>query len=239
MNKNKLNKQIISIGIVFLLSIISLSGCIDEQKQVNVIENDNQDDDISNNDPDDQEENNNNSDKKIEYTLNIATSGNGSGTINIDPSSPYNYGDIVTLEAIPDDGSYFYGWSGNLSGSLNPDTITIIDNMTVDAEFLISEINEDDIFIGTWTGNKEFEQEIKWKTITMVLTKLIFKDENNVEVYMTMTHPRQGSQSSSCLYDLDGNTLNLEFERGTLSFIYSFNDEHDVLYLDDTEFEKV
>ena len=219
MNKKDLNKKMIVIGITVFLSIVSVSGCIDKQKQDSLVEEDNDD-----------------SENKDNLTLTVTTSGDGSGTVDVNPIGPYKYGDIIALEAIPDDDSYFAGWSGNLTGSTNPDTITIAGNKTVDAEFVLSEINEHDMFIGTWTGNKEFEQETIWKTITMDLTKLTFKDETHVDVYIT--HPIRGSQSSSCSYEIDGNTLNLELERGSLSFVYSFNEEYDVLYLDETEFIK-
>ncbi|MCX6664556.1 MAG: cohesin domain-containing protein [Euryarchaeota archaeon] len=69
-----------------------------------------------------------------EYTLTITTSGSGSVTKN--PSrSTYTYGEVVQLTAVPSTGYSFVNWSGNLSGSSNPATITMISNKTVIAYF--------------------------------------------------------------------------------------------------------
>ena len=47
----------------------------------------------------------------------------------------YHYGDVVELTANPNTGWQFAGWSGALSGSENPKTITIDGNKTVTASF--------------------------------------------------------------------------------------------------------
>lgn len=60
----------------------------------------------------------------------------GGGSVSVTPEKPlYRYGDVVTLTAIPDPGWRFVGWSGDLSGSDNPITLTITDNTTVNATF--------------------------------------------------------------------------------------------------------
>jgi hypothetical protein len=60
------------------------------------------------------------------YTLTVARSGAGSGTVNSSPagiscggdcSEPYSSGTVVTLTATPDGSSAFAGWSGACSGS--------------------------------------------------------------------------------------------------------------------------
>jgi len=66
----------------------------------------------------------------IEYMLAITVIGSGSGTVAKSPDQPtYHYGDVVQLTANPDPlpggGSIFKGWSGDLTGSANPDSITI------------------------------------------------------------------------------------------------------------------
>jgi hypothetical protein len=50
-------------------------------------------------------------------------------------------GQVVSLTAEADEGSYFSGWSGDLSGSDNPVVFTLQSSMTVTAAF--AEINSE------------------------------------------------------------------------------------------------
>jgi len=67
----------------------------------------------------------------------------GSGTIKIDGVKPCSYpdtnfleaGTIVSLEAIPEPGYYFAGWSGDLTGSDNPTAIEMDSEKTIVANF--------------------------------------------------------------------------------------------------------
>jgi hypothetical protein len=76
------------------------------------------------------------------YTLMVDVNP-GDGAIEINsaapPSypdtSPFEYGTPVTLEAVPPPGYIFANWSGDLSGSENPITITMDSNMEVTANF--------------------------------------------------------------------------------------------------------
>jgi uncharacterized protein (DUF2141 family) len=67
------------------------------------------------------------------YTLSSSVS--GSGSVNLNNTGPYHYGDVVQLSAVPSTGWSFQTWSGNLSGSANPATLTITGNMFVTATF--------------------------------------------------------------------------------------------------------
>ena len=69
-----------------------------------------------------------------EYTLQTSTQGSGSITKDPDQAT-YHYGDQVQLTANPDQDWSFTGWSGDLTGSTNPATITITGNMAVSAQF--------------------------------------------------------------------------------------------------------
>jgi len=72
------------------------------------------------------------------YTLDINVIGNGS--VNIDPGeSTYANGTVVELAAIPDPGWSFAGWSGDLTGNTNPESITMTDEMMVTANFVQDE----------------------------------------------------------------------------------------------------
>ncbi|MBD3288659.1 carbohydrate-binding protein, partial [candidate division KSB1 bacterium] len=70
----------------------------------------------------------------IQYTLTTNVSGNGS--ITLDPAGgTYDAGTVVTLTANPDQDNQFDNWSGDLSGSANPDSITMDGNKSVTANF--------------------------------------------------------------------------------------------------------
>ena len=70
----------------------------------------------------------------VEYTLSAASDGNGTVTKTPDQAT-YLYGDDVELTAIPDPGWEFTGWSGDLSGGLTPQTVTVQRNSSVTAHF--------------------------------------------------------------------------------------------------------
>ncbi len=69
-----------------------------------------------------------------DFTLTINTV--GSGSVIKDPDQTvYHIGDMVDLQAVPAAGWTFTGWSGDLTGSENPATLTITGDMTVTATF--------------------------------------------------------------------------------------------------------
>ena len=62
----------------------------------------------------------------------------GRGTLTVDPiSSNYACGTPVTLNAEADPGWVFSGWSGDLSGSTNPETVLMDGPKTITATFVI------------------------------------------------------------------------------------------------------
>jgi pectate lyase len=66
----------------------------------------------------------------------LTTSVNGSGSITRNPNATtYAAGTVVTLTANAGAGFVFTGWSGDLSGSTNPSTITMSANRSVTANF--------------------------------------------------------------------------------------------------------
>ena len=68
------------------------------------------------------------------HTLTVNTVGNGSVTVN--PDKPlYNIGEVVTLTATADPGWVFTGWSGDLTGSTNPEQLTISGDHFLTATF--------------------------------------------------------------------------------------------------------
>jgi len=67
------------------------------------------------------------------YTLTIGTVGQGSVSLN--NTGPYYYGDVVELTANPTVGWSFSDWSQDLTGSVNPETILIDGDKAVTATF--------------------------------------------------------------------------------------------------------
>ncbi len=69
------------------------------------------------------------------YTL--TTSVNGSGTVSRSPNATqYAGGTQVTLTATPASGNQFAGWTGDLTGTTNPQSITMLANRSVTANFV-------------------------------------------------------------------------------------------------------
>lgn len=70
-----------------------------------------------------------------QYTLTVTVDGSGSVTKNPNQAT-YTYGQGVTLTAVPGSGWVFSSWTGDLTGSQNPKTITMNGNKAVVAHFL-------------------------------------------------------------------------------------------------------
>jgi hypothetical protein len=68
------------------------------------------------------------------FTLTVSTV--GQGTVDLNSTGPYHYGDVVLLTAVPAAVWSFDHWTGDLSGSVNPATLTISGNMSVTATFI-------------------------------------------------------------------------------------------------------
>jgi uncharacterized repeat protein (TIGR02543 family) len=69
-----------------------------------------------------------------EYTLTVSTV--GSGSVDKDPDqATYQYGDVVTLTATADTDWTFDSWSGDLSGTTNPITVTMTGSRVITATF--------------------------------------------------------------------------------------------------------
>lgn len=76
-----------------------------------------------------------------EYTLSTTVS--GSGSISLSPSGgSYDAGTVVTLTATAASGWQFSQWSGDISGTTNPVSVTINADMTVTATFTESETSD-------------------------------------------------------------------------------------------------
>jgi uncharacterized repeat protein (TIGR02543 family) len=72
----------------------------------------------------------------IQRTLTVNVVGGGSVAKSPEKAT-YNNGEVVQLTAIPAGGWVFGGWSGDLTGSANPASITMSANRTVTATFVL------------------------------------------------------------------------------------------------------
>jgi hypothetical protein len=70
------------------------------------------------------------------YVLTTAVVGNG--VVNATPAGPYAHGTPVQVTAVADPGWAFAGWSGDLSGAVNPETITMDFDKSVTATFIVA-----------------------------------------------------------------------------------------------------
>jgi hypothetical protein len=70
--------------------------------------------------------------------LDLVLEANG-GTILVDPEKPfYEVGDLVTLTAVANTGLVFAGWSGDLEGTTNPQSLVMSEDRLVTAHFGIA-----------------------------------------------------------------------------------------------------
>ena len=78
----------------------------------------------------------------INYSLTLNVDPAGSGTITADPDkTDYKYGDTVDLTATAASGYEFSSWSGNITGSTNPETLIIDESKSVTANFVTAKYN--------------------------------------------------------------------------------------------------
>jgi len=76
-----------------------------------------------------------------DYTLTVTSVGSGTVTKTPDKAT-YHYGDVVQLTAIPETDWSFTSWSGDLSGSENPTSLTVNGTKVLAATFMMNSIFE-------------------------------------------------------------------------------------------------
>ena len=78
------------------------------------------------------------------YPINITTVGPGSVAANpTDTGNGYAPGTLVQLTATPNSGAFFTGFSGDLTGATNPQSLTVNATSNVTATFVAATITED------------------------------------------------------------------------------------------------
>ncbi len=91
---------------------------------------------------------------KNEYGLSVSVVGMGS--VSIDPNqATYHYGDIAQLNAVPDIGWSFSGWSGDLTDLSSVVSLTVTGNTVVTATFVREEYQLSINLVGSGTVNMD------------------------------------------------------------------------------------
>jgi hypothetical protein len=85
-----------------------------------------------------------------QYTLNLATVGNGSAA-QVPNQATYDHGTNVQLTATPDPGWNFDFWTGDASGSVNPLNVTMDGNKNITANFGQHVYTWNQTGTGAWT----------------------------------------------------------------------------------------
>ena len=70
---------------------------------------------------------------QLEYDLSVSVV--GSGSVSLNNSGPYYFGDVVELTAIAEDGWEFSDWSGDVSSTETPTVVTMDGDLSVVATF--------------------------------------------------------------------------------------------------------
>jgi uncharacterized repeat protein (TIGR02543 family) len=72
------------------------------------------------------------------YTLTVTKSGSGTVTY---PPGPFYYGDTAQIAAVPEAGWLFNGWTGGATGMVNPLTVMLDGNKSIQANFIQEEFS--------------------------------------------------------------------------------------------------
>ncbi|TRX54873.1 T9SS type A sorting domain-containing protein [Fulvivirga sp. M361] len=92
--------------------------------------------------------------RNLENQAMLTINHEGNGVVTLDPPSGiYAKGTTVTVTAIPAEGYSFTGWSNDLSGTTNPETLVMNDNMEITVTFTLDQVT---------SLSAALENEIRW-----------------------------------------------------------------------------
>jgi hypothetical protein len=133
----------------------------------------------------------------VYYTL--YTNSVGSGTVTPASGNSYAAGTVVDVEATADSGWQFDSWSGDLSGSDNPTTITMDSDKTITATFVAQAPST-----GWIVYNDLVYDPTKYHAATNPNGQLVHYKANNITTYGIGTN--YNGPTSGLLYDFATNT---------------------------------
>ncbi|GAG20801.1 unnamed protein product, partial [marine sediment metagenome] len=159
----------------------------------------------------------------IEGNYELSVNAMFGGTID-PPPGMYSYAanTLVTITAIPDTGYRFEYWSGDVSGTDNPITITIDENISIIANFvriIYAPLN--------FTGDQEFNRSLLVSEYINVLTWEANSDNENIAKYRIY---QINESIPSLLEELNADTLeylhrNVEKDAQYIYALCAVNDE--------------
>ena len=105
------------------------------------------------------------------HTLTVSVDPNGSGTVLKNPDlASYLEGSTVELTAVPDTGYHFVNWTGDLTGTTNPDSVTMNADHSVVAHFAINTYVLTVTTVGNGSVSKDPDQALYDHGMTVSLT---------------------------------------------------------------------
>jgi len=126
------------------------------------------------------------------YTLTVNTVGSGSVSKNPNKAS-YNYNEVVTLTASPSVGWAFVSWGGDLSGGINPTTITINANKTVTATFTDGMLPVISNVVASTSTQLDTDPSFGWVNISADVTDNVAVSN----VFLRITYPNSAVTNNS------------------------------------------
>ncbi len=179
---------------------------------------------IPSNDPDDASVQVEVTGTAAQYTLIVGVDPAGSGTVRLSPpGGRYDPGTAVTMTAIANSGWAFSGWSGDLSGSENPVNVTINNDQSVTANFLMDtdldgiSDEEEDAGLNGGDGNNDGQLDSTQKNVVNLKTY-------DGQYYITLESP-SGTTMANCKAsgnpDPDGAPSGVKFPYGFFDFVIS------------------
>lgn len=158
-----------------------------------------------------------------QYTLTIIT--DGSGTVTKNPNqATYTYGTVVTLTAVPADGWAFSSWTGDLTGSQNPKTITMNSSKTVTAHYVDSMAPQMTAIARTTSAPLDTDPVFGWVNVSCTIT-----DNIAVSQVLLQIHNPGGSWTN---VSMTSRTSGKYYYRSTTAFSTTGNYTYSIVATD-------
>ena len=166
--------------------------------------------------------------EKYEITLSVT----GEGSITITPQKEeYEYGEIININAKPDDGWIFDSWSGNLNSNINPFSFAAEEDNKIIANFVFEGYSLNINTIGVGSVNK-IPDKNKYEENEEVLLEAVSSDHYHFVQWSGDVNSNENplilnmdsSKNINCIFEINEYPLNIEVQ-GTGTVIKSPDSE--------------